>query len=68
MIENIPKNIPEEIDDEHRTWEKQEEDLELEQKIHKASYDKCYEIAKRGTGKAERSLAFSEVKEDIKAR
>ena len=52
---------------ETREYDEEEEDLELEQKIHKASYDKCYEIPKRGTGKAERSHAFSEVKEDIKA-
>ena len=50
-----------------REYDEEEENLELEQKIHKAAYDQCYEIAKRGTGKAERSLAFSEVKEDIKA-
>tara|TARA_B100001057_G_scaffold417436_1_gene436181 strand:+ start:2698 stop:4851 length:2154 start_codon:yes stop_codon:yes gene_type:complete len=52
---------------ETREYDEEEEDLELEQKIHRASYDKCYEIAKRGTGKVERSHAFSEVKEDIKA-
>jgi polyribonucleotide nucleotidyltransferase len=50
-----------------REYDEEEEDLELEQRIHKAAYDQCYKIAKRGTGKAERSLAFSEVKEDIKA-
>jgi polyribonucleotide nucleotidyltransferase len=50
-----------------RKYDEEEEDLELEQRIHKAAYDQCYKIAKRGTGKAERSLAFSEVKEDIKA-
>ena len=50
-----------------REYDEEEENLELEQKIHKAAYDQCYEIAKRGTGKAERSFAFSEVKEDIKA-
>ncbi len=32
-----------------------------------AAYDKCYAIAKLGTSKVERSLAFSEVKEEIKA-
>ncbi len=52
---------------ETREYDEEEEDLELEQKIHRASYDKCYEIAKRGTGKVERNHAFSEVKEDIKA-
>ena len=38
------------------------------QNVHKAAYEKCYEIAKRGTDKAERALAFNEVKEKIKAR
>ena len=38
---------------------------ELAQKIHDAAYQKCYDIAKKGTSKNERSLAFSEVKEEI---
>ena len=36
------------------------------QNVHKAAYEKCYEIAKRGTSKVERGLAFNEVKEKIK--
>ena len=40
---------------------------ELAKVIHDASYDKCYAIAKKGTSKAERSLAFSEVKEEVKS-
>ena len=36
---------------ETRDGDEEEEDLELEKKIHKASYDKCYEIVKRGTEK-----------------
>ena len=31
------------------------------------AYDKCYAIAKKGTSKAERSAAFAEVKEELKA-
>ena len=39
----------------------------MRKQIHEAAYDKCYAIAKKGTGKAERSLAFSELKDEIKA-
>jgi polyribonucleotide nucleotidyltransferase len=40
---------------------------ELEKRIHDLAYDKCYAIAKKGTSKAERSAAFAEVKEEVKA-
>ena len=40
---------------------------DLEKRIHELAYDKCYAIAKKGTSKAERSAAFSEVKEEITA-
>ena len=50
-----------------REYDTAEENEELEKKIHEVAYDKCYAIAKQGTSKAERSLAFSEVKEGIKA-
>ena len=49
-----------------REYEEEVENEELMQNVHKASYEKCYEIAKRGTSKAERGLAFNEVKEEIK--
>ena len=49
---------------EYQTAEKNEE---LEKRVHDLAYDKCYAIAKKGTSKAERSAAFSEVKEDVKA-
>ena len=52
---------------ETREYEQEEENEELQKQIHQAAYDKCYEIAKTGTGKAERSLAFSELKEEILA-
>jgi len=50
-----------------REYEQEEENEALEKQIHQAAYDKCYAIAKKGTGKAERSLAFSELKEEIKS-
>ena len=49
-----------------REYEEEVENEELMQNVHKAAYEKCYEIAKRGTDKAERALAFNEVKEKIK--
>ncbi len=50
-----------------REYETSEENEDLAKKIHDLTYDKCYAIAKKGTSKAERSLAFSEVKEEVKA-
>ena len=50
-----------------REYETSDENEELAKKIHDVSYDKCYEIAKKGTSKAERSLAFSNLKEEVKA-
>ena len=50
-----------------REYEGAVEDQELAKKIHDASYDKCYAIAKKGSSKAERSLAFSEVKDEVMA-
>jgi polyribonucleotide nucleotidyltransferase len=49
---------------EYKTAEKNEV---LEKRIHDLTYDKCYAIAKKGTSKAERSAAFAEVKEEVKA-
>ncbi|MEL0653278.1 polyribonucleotide nucleotidyltransferase [Algibacter sp. TI.3.09] len=40
---------------------------DLQKRIHELAYDKCYAIAKKGTSKAERSAAFAEVKEEVKA-
>ena len=51
---------------EAREYDQEEENEELQKQIHDAAYDKCYAIAKKGTGKAERSLAFSEIKDEIK--
>ncbi len=50
-----------------RTYEQAEEDADLEAKIHELAYQKCYDIAKKGTSKQERSEAFAQVKEDILA-
>ncbi len=40
---------------------------ETEKKINDYAYDKCYEIAKQGTSKKERSEKFTAVKEEVKA-
>ena len=50
-----------------REYETAEVNKDLEQRIHALAYDKCYAIAKKGTSKAERSAAFSGVKEEVKA-
>jgi len=50
-----------------REYEPEPEDEDLAKKIHDLAYDKVYAIAKAGSAKHERSTAFSEIKEDIKA-
>jgi len=50
-----------------REYETAEENEELQKRIHDLAYDKCYAIAKKGTSKVERSNAFAEVKEEVKA-
>jgi len=50
-----------------REYETSEENEDLAKKINDLAYDKCYAIAKKGTSKNERSLAFAEVKEEVKA-
>lgn len=52
---------------ETREYEGEEENEELAQKIHDMAYQKYYDIAKSGSGKKERGLAFSEVKDEVKA-
>lgn len=52
---------------ETREYEPEAEDEALEQKIHEMAYQKCYDIAKAGTSKQERSLAFSDLKDAIVA-
>ncbi|WP_369048434.1 polyribonucleotide nucleotidyltransferase [Tenacibaculum sp. UWU-22] len=50
-----------------REYEEEKQNEEMAAKIHEAAYQKCYDIAKKGTSKQERGLAFSEVKEEITA-
>ena len=50
-----------------RAYEKSIENEELAKKIHNATYDKSYEIAKKGTSKLERGQAFSNLKEEVKS-
>ena len=52
---------------ETREYEGEREDEQLAAKINDFCYDKCYAIAKKGTSKVERTTAFSEVKEALKA-
>ncbi len=52
---------------ETREYEPEREDEDLAKRIHDAAYQKCYDIAKKGTSKKERSTAFAEVKEEIVA-
>ena len=53
------------ISEEKREYTKADEDIELEKKIEKDYYDKCYEIAKRGLPKGERSDLFNSLKEEL---
>ncbi|GAB5476041.1 MAG: polyribonucleotide nucleotidyltransferase [Maribacter sp.] len=50
-----------------REYEGEREDEELQQKVHDLTYDKVYAIAKAGSAKHERSAAFAEIKEEVKA-
>ena len=50
-----------------REYPEERSDEDLAKKIHDMAYDKVYAIAKAGSAKHERSAAFSEIKEEIKA-
>ncbi|PHR69703.1 MAG: polyribonucleotide nucleotidyltransferase [Lutibacter sp.] len=50
-----------------REYEGERVEADLAKKIHDMAYDKVYAIAKAGSAKHERSAAFKEIKEDIKA-
>ena len=52
---------------ETRTYEGGKEDEEFAKRVNDFTYDKCYAIAKKGTSKAERGAAFSEIKEALNA-
>ena len=53
---------------ETREYEPEAQDEELEKKIYEEVYQKCYDVAKQGSSKKERGLAFSEIKDEIKAQ
>ena len=48
-----------------REYEQEESDDKLYQQILKEIYQKCYDIAKKGTKKDERSKSFNELKEAL---
>ncbi|AUC77773.1 MULTISPECIES: polyribonucleotide nucleotidyltransferase [unclassified Olleya] len=50
-----------------REYEAERTDEDLEKKVHDMAYDKVYAIAKAGSSKHERTAAFQQIKEDIKA-
>ena len=50
-----------------RTYEGEKEDEAIYAKVKDASYDKIYAIASKGSSKQERTAAFDEVKEEVKA-
>jgi polyribonucleotide nucleotidyltransferase len=50
-----------------REYETERTDEDLAKKIHDLAYDKVYAVAKAGSAKHERSAAFAEIKEEIKA-
>ena len=50
-----------------RIYEEEEKDEALEKEIYNATYQKYYEVAKKGLSKAERSKQFTEIKEASKA-
>ena len=52
---------------ETREYEAEDSDDALQQKIHDFAYQKCYDIAKKGSSKQDRSIAFGEVKEVLLA-
>ncbi|QMU66382.1 MAG: polyribonucleotide nucleotidyltransferase [Flavobacteriaceae bacterium] len=52
---------------ETREYDTEKEDEALAKKIHDIAHDKVYAVAKEGSSKKERSLAFSEIREAVKA-
>ena len=52
---------------ETRNYEEEDKDESLESQIKKATYQKYYEVAKKGLSKSKRSEQFSEIKEESKA-
>jgi len=58
LSEQLGKNVK-------RTYSHESKDEELEKAVRVFCYDKCYAIAKSGTGKHERTDAFDAVKEEF---
>ncbi|WP_298418319.1 polyribonucleotide nucleotidyltransferase [uncultured Kordia sp.] len=52
---------------ETREYDPERADEDLEKKVYDMAYDKVYAVAKAGSAKHERSTAFGEIKEEIKA-
>ena len=52
---------------ETREYEAEDSDEALQQKIHDFAYQKCYDIAKKGSAKQDRSIAFAELKVSLLA-
>lgn len=52
---------------EPREYEVSRTDESIKEKIHQAAYQKIYDVAKQALGKHERSAAFGEIKEEVKA-
>jgi polyribonucleotide nucleotidyltransferase len=53
------------INSEKREYLSTEEDLELESSIFEKTYQKCYDIAKKGLSKVERGELFGSVKDEL---
>ena len=50
---------------ETREYDPEDEDEDLMKKVNDFTYDKCYEVAKKGLSKAERNEAFDSIKEEL---
>ena len=60
LVESVGKKVV-------RTYEKENNDEDLEKKIHSDTYQQYYDIAKKGLSKSDRSEQFSEIKEASKS-
>ena len=50
-----------------RDYEEEPDNEDLVKRVHDMAYDKVYAVAKAGSTKKERSAAFAEIKEEVKA-
>lgn len=50
---------------ETRTYDPEHHDNSILEKVHQSSYSECYEIAKQGTSKQERTAQFESIKEKV---